>query len=87
MNTVDQLKQAARRLSAACDEAIASLEARGRRSRYQPAQLCLGHHEQFLDQWGEAGRHHLLLGMNPGLWGMAQTGVPFGATSGERPSN
>ena len=33
----------------------------------------------YLERFGSArGREALLLGMNPGPWGMAQTGVPFG---------
>ncbi|GIR75986.1 MAG: hypothetical protein CM15mP78_06850 [Candidatus Poseidoniales archaeon] len=81
MNTVDQLKQAARRLSAACDEAIAGLEASGAVAHAtNPLDYAWAHHEQFLDLWGGLGATTLLLGMNPGPWGMAQTGVPFGAT-------
>ena len=81
MNTVDQLKEAARRLSAACDEAIAGLEASGAVAHAtNPLDYAWAHHEQFLDLWGGLGATTLLLGMNPGPWGMAQTGVPFGAT-------
>ena len=35
----------------------------------------------YLDYWqryGSAPKRFILLGMNPGPWGMAQTGVPFG---------
>jgi single-strand selective monofunctional uracil DNA glycosylase len=35
-------------------------------------------HERFVRRYARRGRI-LLLGMNPGPWGMAQTGVPFGA--------
>ncbi|MEC7484925.1 MAG: uracil-DNA glycosylase family protein, partial [Candidatus Thermoplasmatota archaeon] len=38
-------------------------------------------HEQFIDTWSGFGATTLLLGMNPGPYGMAQTGVPFGATA------
>jgi single-strand selective monofunctional uracil DNA glycosylase len=37
-------------------------------------------HEQFITKWAGCGAKTLLLGMNPGPYGMAQTGVPFGAT-------
>ena len=45
-----------------------------------PLDYAWPHHEQYLEQWGGLGATTLLLGMNPGPWGMAQTGVPFGAT-------
>ena len=36
-------------------------------------------HEAYLERWGaREPRELLLLGMNPGPFGMAQTGVPFG---------
>jgi len=34
--------------------------------------------ERYLRLYGSGRREVLLLGMNPGPWGMAQTGVPFG---------
>ena len=33
----------------------------------------------YLERYGGLGAETMLLGMNPGPWGMAQTGVPFGA--------
>ncbi|HAH05461.1 MAG TPA: single-stranded DNA-binding protein [Elusimicrobia bacterium] len=45
---------------------------------YDPLTYAWGPHEQYLRRWGEGPREILLLGMNPGPWGMAQTGVPFG---------
>ncbi len=81
VNTVDRLKQAARRLSAACDEAISALEASGHVAHAtNPLDYAWAHHEQYIEQWGGLGATTLLLGMNPGPWGMAQSGVPFGAT-------
>ncbi len=35
-------------------------------------------HESWVRRWGSSPRRILLMGMNPGPWGMAQTGVPFG---------
>lgn len=35
-------------------------------------------HADYLLRYGTETREVLLLGMNPGPWGMAQTGVPFG---------
>jgi len=45
---------------------------------YDPLVYARRPHEAYLDRYGE-GRHEVLLvGMNPGPWGMVQTGVPFG---------
>ncbi|MCC9642350.1 single-stranded DNA-binding protein [Rhodopirellula sp. JC740] len=44
---------------------------------YNPLQYAWGLHEQYVGQVGPKVRV-LFLGMNPGPWGMAQTGVPFG---------
>src|SRR5438552_2846782 len=38
-------------------------------------------HERYLERWGSGQKQVLLLGMNPGPFGMAQTGVPFGDVS------
>jgi len=38
-------------------------------------------HEQYILKWAGLGATTLLVGMNPGPWGMAQSGVPFGATA------
>jgi len=45
---------------------------------YNPLAYARAPHEQYLAQWGKAPKRALLLGMNPGPFGMAQTGVPFG---------
>ncbi len=44
---------------------------------YDPLQYAWAPHEQYLSRF-EGLRDYVLLGMNPGPWGMAQTGVPFG---------
>ena len=36
------------------------------------------YHTTYLSRFGEKQGRVMLLGMNPGPWGMAQTGVPFG---------
>ena len=38
-------------------------------------------HEAYLERHAKQGLDALFLGMNPGPWGMAQTGVPFGEVS------
>jgi single-strand selective monofunctional uracil DNA glycosylase len=48
---------------------------------YNPLDYARGPAERYLDLAGGNTRQCLLLGMNPGPWGMAQTGVPFGTVS------
>lgn len=80
-DVVERLIEAARRLSSQCDAAISVLEKKTSVAHAtNPLDYAWPHHEQFLRKWGNLGSHTLLLGMNPGPWGMAQTGVPFGAT-------
>jgi single-strand selective monofunctional uracil DNA glycosylase len=45
---------------------------------YNPLEYAREPHEQYLRRYGGPPKEVLLLGMNPGPWGMAQTGVPFG---------
>ena len=45
---------------------------------YNPLDYARDPAESYLERYGSHPREVLLLGMNPGPWGMAQTGVPFG---------
>lgn len=45
---------------------------------YLPLDYARDPHEQYLNRFGQGRREIILVGMNPGPWGMAQTGVPFG---------
>lgn len=45
---------------------------------YNPLHYAAEAHAAYLSRYGTGRREVLLLGMNPGPWGMAQTGVPFG---------
>jgi single-strand selective monofunctional uracil DNA glycosylase len=45
---------------------------------YNPLEYARVPHERYLSLWGTPPKRALLLGMNPGPFGMAQTGVPFG---------
>ena len=45
---------------------------------YNPHRYARGPWEQYLRRFGADRRRVLFLGMNPGPWGMAQTGIPFG---------
>jgi single-strand selective monofunctional uracil DNA glycosylase len=41
-------------------------------------------HQAYLDRYGSSPKRALFLGMNPGPFGMAQTGVPFGEIAAVR---
>ena len=46
---------------------------------YNPLSYAWSAHRQYLERYGcNLEMEVILLGMNPGPWGMAQTGVPFG---------
>jgi len=45
---------------------------------YNPLIYAWDPHRQFLEAWGAGPKRVAFLGMNPGPWGMSQTGVPFG---------
>ena len=45
---------------------------------YLPTDYARRPHEVYLTRFGSGKKKVLFLGMNPGPWGMAQTGVPFG---------
>ncbi|MFK7988395.1 MAG: uracil-DNA glycosylase family protein [Sandaracinaceae bacterium] len=45
---------------------------------YDPLAYARAPHEAFLERYGQGPKEVVLLGMNPGPFGMAQTGVPFG---------
>ena len=45
---------------------------------YNPLLYARQPYKTYLRRWGGAPKEVVLLGMNPGPWGMVQTGVPFG---------
>lgn len=51
---------------------------------YNPLDYAWPAHAQYLERYGGAPKEILLVGMNPGPWGMAQTGVPFGEVGAVR---
>ena len=51
---------------------------------YNPLEYAWAAHEQYLTRFGATTKRVVLLGMNPGPWGMAQTGVPFGEINAVR---
>lgn len=47
-------------------------------SIYNPLVYAWKPHRSFLLRYGNGKKRVLFVGMNPGPWGMAQTGIPFG---------
>jgi len=51
---------------------------------YNPLDYAWTAHEAYLRRYGEGRKRILFLGMNPGPFGMVQTGVPFGEVAAVR---
>lgn len=51
---------------------------------YNPLEYAWAAHEAYLREFGQSPKRVLFLGMNPGPFGMAQTGVPFGEVAAVR---
>lgn len=45
---------------------------------YNPLEYAWEPHTQYLQKYGSGTKRVLFMGMNPGPYGMAQTGIPFG---------
>jgi len=45
---------------------------------YDPTEYARGPFGEYLQRFGQAPKYAVFVGMNPGPWGMVQTGVPFG---------
>ena len=75
MSTVDPAIAAARSLSRAVNKLRFAAPVT---HVYNPLVYAREAHEKYLALLNPKGVRVLLLGMNPGPWGMAQTGVPFG---------
>ncbi len=81
MNTSDDLIAAARRLCAG----VAKPEfAPPVTHVYNPLEYAWPAHEIYLSRFGKGRKRVLFLGMNPGPFGMAQTGIPFGQITAVR---
>ena len=81
MSTEQQLIQAAKKLSA---EAEKLRFAPPVSHVYNPLAYAWGAHEQYLRRFGGPGKEAVFLGINPGPFGMVQTGVPFGEVAAVR---
>jgi single-strand selective monofunctional uracil DNA glycosylase len=51
---------------------------------YNPLDYAWAGHELYLKKYGQGRKRIIFLGMNPGPFGMAQTGVPFGEVAAVR---
>ncbi len=72
---MEDLVKVSRRLSRAVD----SLEfAEPVTNVYNPLRYARAAHELYLTRFGQRPKEVVFVGMNPGPFGMAQTGVPFG---------
>jgi single-strand selective monofunctional uracil DNA glycosylase len=77
----DQLVEAARKLSAKLERLKFSPPVT---HVYNPLTYAWQAHEEFLRRFGKTQKRVIFLGMNPGPFGMVQTGVPFGEVSSVR---
>ena len=72
---VNSLVQISRDLSEAVDDLSFSAPVT---HVYNPLSYARMSHEDYLERYGRGRKRVVFLGMNPGPFGMAQTGVPFG---------
>lgn len=75
------LVELSRRLAADCDRLafgppVAAV--------YNPLVYARAPHERYLERWGGGPKRVVFVGMNPGPFGMMQTGVPFGEVAAVR---
>jgi single-strand selective monofunctional uracil DNA glycosylase len=51
---------------------------------YNPLEYAWAAHKKYLERYARTSCEVIFLGMNPGPWGMAQTGIPFGEVAAAR---
>ena len=51
---------------------------------YNPLEYARASYIRYLKRYAESPKEIILIGMNPGPWGMAQTGIPFGEVTAVR---
>ena len=81
VSTSDALIAAAKRLSDTVDKLTFAAPVT---HVYNPLKYAWRAHEIYLRRYGNGRKRVLFLGMNPGPFGMAQTGVPFGEIAAVR---
>jgi len=81
LKSTDQLIAAARELS----RAVGGLRFGAPVAHvYNPLEYAWAAHEMYLRKYGRGRKRVVFLGMNPGPFGMVQTGVPFGEVAAVR---
>ena len=75
-----QLQAVSADLASQCDTLLTQPAYFGSKvhAMYNPLVYAGKSHAAYLELAGESSKKAIFLGMNPGPWGMAQTGVPFG---------
>ena len=78
MSTSKSLIEAAKKLSAAVNllkfaDPVSYV--------YNPIEYAWESHQSYIEKFGSSKKRVVFMGMNPGPWGMSQTGVPFGEIS------
>ena len=81
METFTELKRISSFLAAECGALRFGSKAA---AVYNPLEYAIRPHRKYLELSGSAPKKVIFLGMNPGPWGMAQTGVPFGEIAAVR---
>ena len=81
MSTSESLISAAQRLSASVRKLKFAAPVR---HVYNPLDYAWRAHELYLRNYGNTPKRVIFLGMNPGPFGMAQTGIPFGQIAAVR---
>jgi single-strand selective monofunctional uracil DNA glycosylase len=81
LNSSDSLIAAAKRLRDAVDKLKFAPPVT---HVYNPLEYAWRAHEMYLRRYGNGRKRVVFLGMNPGPFGMAQTGVPFGQVAAVR---
>ncbi len=79
-NAAQRVIAVAKKLSADCDRVAVDENV----FVYNPLRYARNSHELYLSKYGNRGKRAIWLGMNPGPFGMMQTGVPFGEVAAVR---
>ena len=75
MHNTEELLNISADLKNACDQLTFSSPVK---YVYNPLAYAWEPHAQYVRRYGAGAKRVIFLGMNPGPWGMTQTGVPFG---------
>jgi single-strand selective monofunctional uracil DNA glycosylase len=81
VSTSDELIEAAQKLSAGVQKLKFAAPVT---HVYNPLDYAWRAHELYLRRYGNSPKRVIFLGMNPGPFGMAQTGIPFGQIAAVR---